>query len=839
VVVLWSAALLFGGGSGLNVAVVVNTNSANSLQLGNYFCEKRQVPAQNVLRMGWIGANTQWGLNEFRARVFDPLLAMLASRELTNQIEYVVISMDIPYRVSSGVEYVNSTTSSLFYGFKPDTNSPFVCPIATNSANAYAGSEGIFRETPPIATDSNSFLVTMITSSNLALAKQIVDSGVQADGAFPTQTVYLFKTTDNGRNIRYALFDNAIFNTRVGGHLTMVRTNSDTTTNLGGITGFEFGRTTYSLQDTTFAPGAMADNLTSFGGFIFENSFGQTILLDILRAGAAGSYGTIVEPCAYLAKFPTPQNYFYQSRGFSLAECYYQSVTNPYQGLIVGEPLSAPFALPADGDWDDLSTNALLIGTTNLSLHFAASDVRHPIQQVDLFVDGVFHQTVTNVLPAAGNILYVTINGVRTNYTVAGSATIQSVASNLASRLDGSAYKSAAKIAPYAHGDRIELQSTNVITPGSLVSVSTSNDVGSATALTAQVHAARTDCLDSAAWGIQRFIVGTGVVPNDVLTLVVSKTNGVNVIISVTNTTGLTNLSQFVQRLMNTNNATTSLQGSDGLIAEDLVVLNANYVRFTLRARGEGIRAAQIGVVLAGDFEVFPPPPLIYKLDENLGDLHPRNHLYVTAGLTNLSVVFPFETTTTADGWHELTAVAYEGSHVRTQRRVSRPVFVQNTPLSAVFNCLACDMNVGLEGMLNFSVVANTNTVTRIELFSTGGSWGVITNESSAFFSVAATNLQLGLHPFYAVVTRDDGKQYRTETRWIRIAPSFELNIDGNGPTLSWLAQTGGFYEVLSATSATGTFQVRDALTATNSPTQWPETNNSAPQQFYRVRMQP
>ena len=32
------------GGSGLNTVVIVNQNSAQSCELGNYFCERRQVP---------------------------------------------------------------------------------------------------------------------------------------------------------------------------------------------------------------------------------------------------------------------------------------------------------------------------------------------------------------------------------------------------------------------------------------------------------------------------------------------------------------------------------------------------------------------------------------------------------------------------------------------------------------------------------------------------------------------------------------------------------------------------------------------------------------------------
>src|SRR4051812_29696197 len=40
---------LWAGGSGLNVVVVVNQSSSNSVQLGNYYLEQRQVPAQNFL----------------------------------------------------------------------------------------------------------------------------------------------------------------------------------------------------------------------------------------------------------------------------------------------------------------------------------------------------------------------------------------------------------------------------------------------------------------------------------------------------------------------------------------------------------------------------------------------------------------------------------------------------------------------------------------------------------------------------------------------------------------------------------------------------------------------
>lgn len=71
----WAAGL-FAGGSGLNVVVVANKNSSNSPQLANYYCERRAVPPQNVLRTNWTGGNANWTLSEYELFLPQPLQAM-------------------------------------------------------------------------------------------------------------------------------------------------------------------------------------------------------------------------------------------------------------------------------------------------------------------------------------------------------------------------------------------------------------------------------------------------------------------------------------------------------------------------------------------------------------------------------------------------------------------------------------------------------------------------------------------------------------------------------------------------------------------------------------------
>lgn len=838
------AARLWAGGSGLNVVVVVNQNSTNSIQLGNYYCEKRQVPPQNLLRASWAGGNVAWQKSDFQSVVLNPLRSMLSARQSANQIDYVLLSMDFPYRVTDA-SGANSTTAALFYGFVPDDPAPgpglpASCSLPSASFNPYAGSEYPFRYVAPGSSQTN-FLTVMLTASNLAQAKLVIDHGTAGDGTFPTQTVCLGKSDDGARNIRYALFDNAIFNTRLRGNYSMQRINTNSPNNLGCLLGYQNGYQFISPPLALFSPGALADQLTSFGGALFEVSDHTTALV-FLNAGAIGSYGTVVEPCAYLQKFPAAQDYFYQSRGFSMAECYYQSVTNPYQGVLVGDPLAAPFALAPGISWSRLPLNALLSGTTNLLLQINAADPSHPVQQVDLFVDGTFAQTLTNIPPRQNNSLNVTIRGRSIVYRVLANSTIPSVTAGLVALLNTTSNTNATKVSAFAHGDRIELRSFDLTQPGAQISTSAGSTAGTAPALTTFIAASRTNLLDTIAFGIRTFIAAKVPSAGSYLLLTITKTNGTVVTVGATNSVGNTSISALTQTLVNLVNATSELQGSDGVAAEDFRGYDGSvtpFAQFNLRALSAGWEAARLQANLSGSAGFGFQPVGPQTLDQNLPDLQPRNHLYVTAGLTNLPLTFAFDTTAQADGYHELTAVAYEGSHVRTQKRVAQTVRVQNGSLAAAFTTLLGDTNTALEATLQFSVVANSNNISKIEIFSTGGSLASVVNQSNAVFSVAGTNLGLGLHPFYATVTTSSGKQYRTETKWIRLVGTdspFPVSLVVPPAKLSWPAAAGRSYDILSATSLGGAFQPDGSVTPSNAAAQWTDTNAAVPRRFYRVR---
>ena len=981
------ACKLQAGGSGLNTVVVANQNSSNSCELANYYCQERQVPPQNVLYINWPGGNTLWTSNDFQTNLVTPLLNMLATRQLTNQIRYVVLSMDIPFQTSLG-STINSTTSALFYGLRLGNGSD-----AFGVTNSYAASEGVFTQGTPVGNPGYSFLTTMITATSLAQAEQLVNQGVTSDGTSPQQLAILAKSSDPLRNIRYPYFDNAIFNINVLGVSSIIRTNTDSVWWPSPCLGYETGLAQFNVPQNLFVAGAVADSLTSYGGVIFgANS--QTNLLAFINAGAAGSYGTVAEPGADAQKFPNPQVYFYQARGFSLAESYYQSINVPYLGLMVAEPLAAPFAICGFGEWStNLPPGTVLSGTSMLSVQFSANLGNHPLQQVDLFVDGQYYSTLTNLPPCPGNLLTVNLNGYPVTYTVPTNSNLGTVASGLATLIN--AATNATQVKALVHGDRIELQSvaTNLMTvpfyavstaptntpnllygvnylpdsfppqmtPGGLdkngaftmevripstlpyvilastnlmnwrpiftnsappglldfidydsvsyparfyrmtwpvpdqspqlsapaiavsgafqmhvdstpglpwaiqsstdfvnwtsvftnqiggamnfvdagiansssqfyrawlvppgtpgytvlnlatnltlvqvdtamrpytIGVSTNpgqwtelatnfalgriqttaaSAIGTGNALSTFLTASRGELQPSQAFGVQGYSERSNAIPaNSWMQFTFVKTNGQTVVVAVTNQSS-GNSTALAGQLYNAINSNPALQGGDGVVAGDYALNQYGtfyFTGFNLYARSPGYQAAAIQVTPAVSSVQVPAfSTMGSTLTQNLSDLQPRNHLYITGGAASLNVTFPLDTTTLADGYHNLTAVAYEGSEVRTETQVTVPVQVQNTSLSATLTLLDLTNQAPAQGTYHIQVAANTNDVSLITLFSTGGALSTATNVSTAIFQVNGTNLWAGLHPFYALVVTVDGLQYRTQTQWVQLAP--------------------------------------------------------------------
>lgn len=200
----------------------------------------------------------------------------------------------------------------------------------------------------------------------------------KADGTAPKGTVYYEKNGDVRATTRQWGFEPAAERLRQLGVQATVeqgvlpQKRADVAGGMIGIADFD-----WSASGSTMLPGAIVEHLTSLGGIITENG-GQTPCTDFIRAGAAGSSGTVTEPYALQEKFPSPFMHVHYAKGFCLAEAFAMSLAGPYQLLIIGDPLCRPWAKPPVvkfGPWKP--------GQTKLSVTSTPSS-----KDVTLYVDG-------------------------------------------------------------------------------------------------------------------------------------------------------------------------------------------------------------------------------------------------------------------------------------------------------------------------------------------------------------------------------------------------------------------------------------------------------------------
>jgi len=182
----------------------------------------------------------------------------------------------------------------------------------------------------------------MLAGASFEHIKALIDRGVRSDHSFPKGQAYLMNTSDKARNSRAASFTQAV--EELDDVFPMQILTADYISERKDVLFYFTGLKKVSMLETLrFLPGALADHLTSAGGKLTDSP--QMSSLRWLEAGATASYGTVVEPCSFSQKFPSPTVAMFQyALGASALEAYWKSVAWPGQGLFIGEPLAKPFA---------------------------------------------------------------------------------------------------------------------------------------------------------------------------------------------------------------------------------------------------------------------------------------------------------------------------------------------------------------------------------------------------------------------------------------------------------------------------------------------------------------
>jgi uncharacterized protein (TIGR03790 family) len=347
-----------GGGDGINapivsepppptslvaadLAVLIRSGDATSEAIGLAYQQARGIPEANMIR---LSVNTITARGDVISSTDFATLKTTLDARLPASVQATLVTWTQPSRVE-GPTCSMGITSALAFGFS--ANRCGACAATTPSPYYNSNSSRPF-------TDLGLRPSMMLGASTMAQAQTLIARGVAADGSLVGATgtargqgVFV-RTTDPARSVRWSDFGQAAALAVPGINMQFVDngtgTGSDVISNQTNVMFYLTGLFAVpQITSNRYLPGAVADHLTSTGGYLPDGN-GQMPITDWLNAGATASYGTVEEPCNFSEKFPRAtvlvSRYI---KGETLIEAYWKSVAWPGQGLFVGEPLARPW----------------------------------------------------------------------------------------------------------------------------------------------------------------------------------------------------------------------------------------------------------------------------------------------------------------------------------------------------------------------------------------------------------------------------------------------------------------------------------------------------------------
>jgi uncharacterized protein (TIGR03790 family) len=377
------------------VLVVVNGESPVSTAIGRYYAARRGVPAENVVALRvpvrdpslTTPRHEKVSRADFVRLVREPIAAFLRERDAAREIRILVTTSGVPLLVTGeggGTPFERRTHASVDAELALLFSGRDGSPGMAGDVNPYFASEEPFQDWRRAHPEAPlRYLVARLTGypTDLDAATGVprdVKRLIDAAQAPPGDGVYLIDedpAQEPGR--REA---NALLLAPAAAALRALARNvvHDTTpafaAGRAGLIGYAswgsndraagqppfYGDIDGRLVPGSFASRALTVDLVSTNArsFAWPADYGQSLVADLIRLGAAGAAGHAHEPMLQAVARPHLLLAAY-ARGVPAAEAYFRSI--PYLGwtnVYVGDPLmrvADPAPAPADRDGDGVA----------------------------------------------------------------------------------------------------------------------------------------------------------------------------------------------------------------------------------------------------------------------------------------------------------------------------------------------------------------------------------------------------------------------------------------------------------------------------------------------------
>ena len=381
------------------ILILANGREPDSVEVAKHYARLRQVPECNivVLQMPASIKAQAPGIKpeDFTRLIWTPATQVAKARGLDDHILAWVYSTHFPIRTYSqpsvslqGLTFMRnhmpeskvigdgSYHSPLFAG--PDK--PRDTGYAPQSFGAAA--ELLRREMP---LPSMTLGYTGERGNTKAEVIACLEKGKRSDYTQPTGSIYFVTSGDVRSVCRRWQFADAVRNLKRMGVQASVGDTfpKDKTDVMGVMMGSQLVK-----PETVgrFLPGCMAEHLTSFAAAFDYKT--QTKISRWIAAGVTASAGAVCEPMSIWAKFPNARFYNHYASGCTVIESFYQSIRCPFQIMLVGDPLAAPWASsPATLDITGLKAGDLVSGPRSIQVGIESKSNRS-FRRVVHLIDG-------------------------------------------------------------------------------------------------------------------------------------------------------------------------------------------------------------------------------------------------------------------------------------------------------------------------------------------------------------------------------------------------------------------------------------------------------------------
>ncbi len=336
------------------IALLVNANSPASREIANCYAKMRGVPVQNIL---WLdlpadfgGATSSISTQQFMRLVWAPATNLIAQRGLGDHLLAWVYSAGFP----AAVEYSKNVSihgMTFVRGRLPPPDDIDKARYASQLFRGPAAPGG--PQGPSLSMEQ--FAVMFATNMPLPAmtlghvsprglpVPEILDSlrySARADATRPDAAVNFVLSSDVRSTCRAWEVPGTADELKKLGVKALVTSNMPDRKQQ--LIGLQVGAADITkMLDVKLQPGSMAEHLTSFGADF--SSDGQSKITLWIKAGAAGTAGTVIEPYALWPKFPHARFFAHYAAGCTMLESFVQSLASPLETFLLGDPLARPY----------------------------------------------------------------------------------------------------------------------------------------------------------------------------------------------------------------------------------------------------------------------------------------------------------------------------------------------------------------------------------------------------------------------------------------------------------------------------------------------------------------